>query len=157
MNNTQSTELIFELSKAGRRCHRVPACDVPAPELAKLIPSEHRADTPPPLATYANNDGWFDDASDGPVTATVTIRTPGGTREMPVDAAWVLCAPPDFAPRVRPIITLYDLLTDLAVRFLPLPANSLFAPASASSASCPRCTTKSSTLVALMANELASC
>ena len=29
MNNTQSTGLIFELSKSGRRCHRLPACDVP--------------------------------------------------------------------------------------------------------------------------------
>jgi hypothetical protein len=38
----------------------------------------------------------------------------------------VLCGPPDFAPRVRPIITLYDLLTDMAVRFLPVPENALF-------------------------------
>ena len=29
-----------------------------------------RRATPPPMATYANNDGWFDDASDGPVTAS---------------------------------------------------------------------------------------
>ena len=85
------------------------------------------ADVPPPLSTYANNDGWFDDASDGPVTATVTIVDAGGVaREVEADSAWVLCAPPDFAPRVRPIVTLYDLLTDMAVRFLPLPANSLY-------------------------------
>jgi glycine dehydrogenase subunit 2 len=49
MNNTQSTELIFELSRRGRRCHRVPASDVPAAALGDMIPSEHLADAPPPL------------------------------------------------------------------------------------------------------------
>lgn len=50
MNNTQSTEVIFELSKPGRRCHRVPACDVPASKpLNALIPQEHLADQLPPL------------------------------------------------------------------------------------------------------------
>ena len=50
MNNTQSTEVIFELSKSGRRCHRLPACDVPASKpLGELIPQEHLADQPPPL------------------------------------------------------------------------------------------------------------
>jgi glycine dehydrogenase subunit 2 len=46
MNNTQSTELIFELSKTGRRCHRLPACDVPTPH---GIPADHLAASPPPL------------------------------------------------------------------------------------------------------------
>ena len=50
MNNTQSTEVIFELSKSGRRCHRLPACDVPASKpLGELIPREHLAEQPPPL------------------------------------------------------------------------------------------------------------
>jgi glycine dehydrogenase subunit 2 len=50
MNNTQSTDLIFELSRPGRRCHRLPACDVPAPQpLSALIPGEYLADSPPPL------------------------------------------------------------------------------------------------------------
>jgi glycine cleavage system P protein (glycine dehydrogenase) subunit 2 len=49
MNNTQSTELIFELSKPGRRCHRLPAADVPAAPIDELIPKEHLADAPPPL------------------------------------------------------------------------------------------------------------
>jgi hypothetical protein len=85
------------------------------------------ADVAPPLGTYANNDGWFDDASDGPVTATVTVvDSRGRYRDIQADGAWVLCAPPDFAPRVRPIITLYDLLTDMAVRFLSIPANALY-------------------------------
>ncbi|QJW96427.1 aminomethyl-transferring glycine dehydrogenase subunit GcvPB [Frigoriglobus tundricola] len=50
MNNTQSTEVIFELSKSGRRCHRLPACDVPGPKaLGELIPQDHLAASPPPL------------------------------------------------------------------------------------------------------------
>ncbi len=50
MNNTQSTDVIFELSKSGRRCHRLPACDVPASQsLGELISPEHLTSTPPPL------------------------------------------------------------------------------------------------------------
>src|SRR5262245_7619987 len=49
MNNTQSTELIFELSRPGRRCHRLPTSDVPAVPLGELLPQEHLADQPPPL------------------------------------------------------------------------------------------------------------
>ena len=50
MNKPQSTELLFELSEAGRRCHRLPPCDVPASaSLSELIPDDHLADEPPPL------------------------------------------------------------------------------------------------------------
>src|SRR5262249_2940432 len=49
MNNTQSTGLIFELSKPGRRCHRLPACDVPAAPLTQLLPPDALAAAPPPL------------------------------------------------------------------------------------------------------------
>ena len=50
MNNTQSTELIFELSKSGRRCHRLPIADVPdVGPLESFIPGAHLADAPPPL------------------------------------------------------------------------------------------------------------
>jgi glycine dehydrogenase subunit 2 len=50
VNNTQSTGLIFEISKAGRRCHRLPKCDVPAATpIEKLIPKKHLAASPPPL------------------------------------------------------------------------------------------------------------
>ncbi|MEZ6142789.1 MAG: aminomethyl-transferring glycine dehydrogenase subunit GcvPB [Zavarzinella sp.] len=49
MNNTQSTELLFELSKSGRRCHLLPDCDVPVRPLNELLPAEMIADAPPPL------------------------------------------------------------------------------------------------------------
>jgi glycine dehydrogenase subunit 2 len=49
MQNQQSTELLFELSHAGRRTHRLPPCDVPAPEVSALLPASALADAPPPL------------------------------------------------------------------------------------------------------------
>src|SRR5215813_8794187 len=50
MNNNQSTELLLELSHPGRRCHRLPACDVPEtrPNSA-LVPGNALADKPPAL------------------------------------------------------------------------------------------------------------
>ncbi len=60
---------------------------------------------------FINADGWYDDMSDGPVTATVTIEA----RSIPVESAWVLTAPPDYGPNVHGVRTLYDLLYDLYV------------------------------------------
>lgn len=60
-----------------------------------------------PLQTFADNDGWYDDTSDGPVTAVVTL-TGGATP--PVDPAWVIVGPPKFAPAIQPIISMYDTL-----------------------------------------------
>jgi hypothetical protein len=79
-----------------------------------------------PIPDYANNDGWHDDVSDGPVTAKVTLN---GT-VTPIDAvpAWVLCVPPDFAPPLESITSLYDTLLQVAVDkgLLPAPGNPSF-------------------------------
>jgi glycine dehydrogenase subunit 2 len=57
MNNTQSTDVIFEISKSGRRCHRLPACDVPSSQsLGELIPSHYLASKPVPLPEVAEID-----------------------------------------------------------------------------------------------------
>lgn len=66
-----------------------------------------------PITNYANNDRWHDDVSDGPVTATV--RTRAG-RSLDVLPAWVIVAPPDFAPSVSNVVTLYDVAVDVALR-----------------------------------------
>src|SRR5262245_10328696 len=59
------------------------------------------------LTTFANNDGWTDDASDGPVTARVRL---GGV-ELPVDPAWVVVAPPNYGPALATdVATLYDVI-----------------------------------------------
>jgi glycine dehydrogenase subunit 2 len=49
MDKKQSTELLFEISHPGRRCHRLPECDVPARSVAVLLPKAALADTAPPL------------------------------------------------------------------------------------------------------------
>jgi glycine dehydrogenase subunit 2 len=49
MTNNQSTDLLFEISHPGRRCHRVPACDVPVRDAKSLLPASAVSDTPPPL------------------------------------------------------------------------------------------------------------
>jgi L-Lysine epsilon oxidase N-terminal/L-lysine epsilon oxidase C-terminal domain len=61
------------------------------------------------LTNFANNDGWHDDVSDGPVTATVSIDG----RAIPVDPAWVVVAPPNYAPDLKGVRTLYDALVDV--------------------------------------------
>ncbi|MGA5821283.1 LodA/GoxA family CTQ-dependent oxidase [Kitasatospora sp. NPDC094028] len=59
-----------------------------------------------PADTFANNDGWHDDTSDGPVTAEVSIDG----RPIPVEPGWVVTAPPDYAPGLASVRTMYDLV-----------------------------------------------
>jgi glycine dehydrogenase subunit 2 len=49
MTNNQSTELLFEISKPGRRCHRTPPCDVPDRAARALLGADAVSDAPPPL------------------------------------------------------------------------------------------------------------
>ncbi len=49
MDKPQSTDLLFEMSHPGRRCHRLPACDVPAPAAKDLLPAAAWTAAPPPL------------------------------------------------------------------------------------------------------------
>jgi FtsP/CotA-like multicopper oxidase with cupredoxin domain len=70
------------------------------------------------LTTFANNDGWYDDVSDGPVNATVKFN--GAAQTMQAIGAWVIVAPPDFAPPIENITTLYDVLLQVAVDKLGL-------------------------------------
>ena len=64
----------------------------------------------PPI-TFANNDGWHDDTSDGPVDAKLMIDG----KEIPVEGAWVVVAPPNYAPALNTTRTMYDLLYDRMV------------------------------------------
>jgi L-Lysine epsilon oxidase N-terminal/L-lysine epsilon oxidase C-terminal domain len=74
--------------------------------------------TDKPLQHWANNDEWHDDVSDGPVNATVTFKRNGQT--INAVGAWVICAPPSFAPPLDHVITLYDVLLQMAVDKLGL-------------------------------------
>ncbi|SHE65650.1 LodA/GoxA family CTQ-dependent oxidase [Pedobacter caeni] len=61
--------------------------------------------------TFANNEGWYDDISDGPVTADVEYL---GVK-LKVDPAWVISAPPDYAPLQKSVRTMWDLMRDVAI------------------------------------------
>lgn len=61
--------------------------------------------------TFANNEGWYDDMSDGPVTAEVIYEG----QILEVDPAWVICAPPDYAPMQKSVRTMWDLMRSVAV------------------------------------------
>ena len=66
-----------------------------------------------PLGHYANNDRWFDDTSDGPVSVTVTLAD---GRSLPVHGrAWVIVAPPHFSPHTQNVVTGYDVMAEAAV------------------------------------------
>ncbi len=49
MRNSQATQLLFELSKPGRRAAVFPSSDVPARPLDELIPPAYRTSSPPAL------------------------------------------------------------------------------------------------------------
>lgn len=67
----------------------------------------------PAVPTSFNNaDDWYDDTSDGPVTARVSVD---GV-ELPVEPAWVVVAPPNYAPDVVSWRTMYDLMADVFVQ-----------------------------------------
>lgn len=83
----------------------------------------------PVIHDYANNDGWFDDVSDGPVTATVVfkvISVDGRTTDPVVGTnktinvevpAWCVVGYPRYAPMIVDIVTMDEVAYDVAVRY----------------------------------------
>lgn len=65
------------------------------------------------ITNFANNPNWHDDVSDGPVDAE--LRFPDGSQVTVNDGAWVVFAPPDFAPGILGLTTMYDVALDAAV------------------------------------------
>ncbi|MCK9796572.1 LodA/GoxA family CTQ-dependent oxidase [Pseudomonas sp. MAFF 302030] len=61
--------------------------------------------------TFANNEGWHDDVSDGPVTAQVTLDG----KALLVDPAWIIVGPPNFGPQRKSVRTMWDLMRDVAI------------------------------------------
>jgi hypothetical protein len=62
------------------------------------------------IESFADNDGWYDSVSDGPVSATLRI----GDRNLPVIPAWVLITVPRFAPGIYGVVTWYDQAVNMA-------------------------------------------
>lgn len=72
---------------------------------------------PIPLTGDLNNAGWFDDASDGPVSATLIFEDGSSS---PVFGGWVICGDPGFAPQIRNVVSVWDDVYDIWVRELGL-------------------------------------
>jgi hypothetical protein len=65
------------------------------------------------ISGFWGNDDWYDDVADGPVSATIKLRD---TDEEPdVVSAWIITAPPKFAPHQDSVITLYDAVYQVMV------------------------------------------
>src|SRR3546814_15176790 len=61
--------------------------------------------------TFANNEGWYDDVADGPVTAKVIVDG----EALQVVPAWVVVAPPNYGPQRKSVRTMWDLMRDVAI------------------------------------------
>ncbi|MBQ4860707.1 LodA/GoxA family CTQ-dependent oxidase [Pseudoalteromonas sp. MMG013] len=74
--------------------------------------------------TFGNNEGWYDDTSDGPINADVVYDGVS----LSVKPGWVVCAPPDYAPMQKSVRTMWDLMRDIAVgaHMLPVPGKPSF-------------------------------
>ena len=61
---------------------------------------------------FADNSNWYDDICDGRVTARITHKASGETFDLTDarSAAWIATTPPDYAPQIQPLSTLYDLI-----------------------------------------------
>jgi hypothetical protein len=81
--------------------------------------SEKSGPGEPSIGNYANNDGWYDDVSDGPVMARLVMFTENVQRQRFVDVeypAWVIVGYPRFVPEVLDVVTMDDVLHDLSLR-----------------------------------------
>jgi hypothetical protein len=83
----------------------------------------------PVIKNFVNNDGWFDDTSDGPVTAKIEYTfiniTYDGKKEIKTKTkatmdvqipAWVVVGYPRYAPEMEDMITMDETMYDLFVR-----------------------------------------
>ncbi len=80
--------------------------------------SENPTD-PSSQPNFPTTPGWYDDVSDGPITAQITV---GPDTFQAVNGAWVICPPPRYAPVSYSISSLYDTLRQLAISQGQLPA-----------------------------------
>lgn len=71
----------------------------------------------PGVVGDVNENGWFDDSGDGPVSA-VLVFDDGSTQA--VHGAWLVVAPPSYAPQTLNVVSLWDDVYDTWVRKLGL-------------------------------------
>jgi hypothetical protein len=66
------------------------------------------------MGDFWKNPDWYDDISDGPVTATIKLLSDSSTPA--VTGAWVIVAPPKFSPHQDSIMSLYDRIFQVMVK-----------------------------------------
>ena len=64
------------------------------------------------INSYSNNLGWYDDCCDGPVAASLHIDG----RNIDVEKAWVVVAPPSYAPDIKNFVTWDDQMTNVITK-----------------------------------------
>lgn len=77
----------------------------------------------PTLEHPLDNDGWFDDVSDGPVNAIIKFNDGSHAN---VAAGWFVCTDPGYAPQTRNVVSTWDDIFNTWVEQLDLIPN-LFA------------------------------
>ena len=94
----------------GRACGRTLPDGKPYPLLNGAVP-------PPGNVANVNEEGWFDDSGDGPISATLLFDD--GSRAA-VHGAWAVVCDPSFAPQIANVVTLWDQIFDTWIRDLKL-------------------------------------
>jgi len=73
----------------------------------------------PRITSYCNNPGWYDDISDGPVTAMLAYydELDEMVRYQKVeDPAWVVVGYPGYAPEIEDMISMDEVINNVAIR-----------------------------------------
>jgi predicted flap endonuclease-1-like 5' DNA nuclease len=70
------------------------------------------------LTGPVDNDGWFDDAGDGPVSAVLVMDD--GTKMSVHGSAWVAVTDPSFAPQIKNVVSIWEDIYNSWVRDLKL-------------------------------------
>lgn len=81
--------------------------------------SEKSGPGEPHITHYANNDGWYDDTSDGPVMARLVMFADNVQSNRYIDVeypAWVVVGYPRYVPEVLDMVTMDEVLYDLSLR-----------------------------------------
>ena len=97
--------------------HQVPLGELRTDEAGRLIVlggfGKSASDSGSQATTFANNDGWYDDVSDGPVRARVKLAD---GRTLDAAPAMAVVTPPNFGQGLYGVVTMYDVVYDLFLR-----------------------------------------
>lgn len=80
--------------------------------------------TVPLTGDYYKNPFWHDDVADGSIEALITLN-PGEAPIFAEGGAWVIVAPPDYAPEIECPVTLFDVLRQIGIQHFGTPINAV--------------------------------